>query len=116
MTMHGTETTPSLFPLHCNQFLLIVNINPIKKGRQAQFLKEYWGIGHGGSREQNTPLKSLVDVGSMIGESKFSTKRLLKLNSLIPVIQDLVESDEIKPTVAYKVISKLSKVSPSVTN
>lgn len=61
----------------------------IKKARIANFLKEYWDISHGGSRRQNGNLKSIEDVSKVLGENKRSTERILKLNDLIPEIQEL---------------------------
>lgn len=75
----------------------------IKKARIAQFLKEYWGINHGGDRasRQNGGLKTTVDVSEFIGESKRVTERLLKLNELIPQLQRLVSTGKLGTTSAY---------------
>jgi hypothetical protein len=76
--------------------------DPMKKARIAGFLKEYWGVKHGGdrAREQNAPLKTLDDVGEVIGEDRHTTKRLLKLNCLIPEIQVLVSAGKLGTTAA----------------
>ncbi|WKL03167.1 hypothetical protein Q0F98_05710 [Paenibacillus amylolyticus] len=68
--------------------------DPVRKGRQAVFLKEYWKAGHGGNRstEQYGLLKNVADA---IGESERTTKRLIKLNDLIPEIQSLVSDGSI---------------------
>ncbi|WP_440112196.1 hypothetical protein [Paenibacillus sp. QZ-Y1] len=69
-------------------------LDPIKKGRQAAFLKEYWGITNGGNKRFKTDgMKSMKDVAEAIGEkSERTTQRLIKLNDLIPEIQSLVSS------------------------
>ncbi|GGH46311.1 hypothetical protein Q9R46_16090 [Paenibacillus sp. RRE4] len=48
--------------------------DPVKKGRQGAFLKEYWKAGHGGNRAtgQYGLLKNVADV---IGESQRTTMR-----------------------------------------
>ncbi|MDR6725039.1 hypothetical protein J2W91_003525 [Paenibacillus amylolyticus] len=63
--------------------------DPIKKGRQGAFLKEYWKAGHGGNRSTR-PMVALKDIAESIGESERTTQRLMKLNDLIPEIQSLV--------------------------
>ena len=69
--------------------------DPVKKAKRAKFLKEYWGIRRGGNRRskpQNAGLKNLNDVAETLGESSDSLQRLLKLNDLIPPLQELVSS------------------------
>lgn len=72
--------------------------DPIKKARIAKFLKEYWNINHGGSRRQNGDLKTLNDVAKSIGENKRNTERILKLNDLIPELQQLVSEGKLGTT------------------
>lgn len=76
----------------------------IKKARIAQFLKEYWGVKNGNNQfkrvEQNAPPKTLSDVGDVLGENRYTTKRLLKLNDLIPEIQALVSARKLGTTAA----------------
>ena len=69
-------------------------LDPIKKGRIASFIKEYWGITHGGNkaRGQNNLLKNMKDVAKVINESERDTKRLIRLNDLVAPIQRLVSS------------------------
>lgn len=80
--------------------------DPIRKGRFAGFLKEYWGVKNGGNRSvgQNTPLKTRQDVADYIGESLEKTKTLLKLNDLIPELQKLVSSGTLGTTAAELLI------------
>lgn len=77
--------------------------DPIKKAKRAKFLKEYWGVRHGGNRKsegQNVPLKNIGDIAEAIDEDKRTTKRLLKLNDLIPELQRLVSSGKLGKTSA----------------
>ncbi|GIP51831.1 hypothetical protein [Paenibacillus vini] len=66
-------------------------------------MKEYWAIKNGGDRkseDQNGPLKTLGDIAEYIGESQTNTKRLVKLNSLIPQLQKLVSAGVLGTTAA----------------
>lgn len=78
--------------------------DPIKKGRIAQFLKEYWGIQRGGdqksekSKRQN--VHSISDIAESVGESVKQTQRLLKLNDLISPLQELVSAGKLGTTAA----------------
>lgn len=75
--------------------------DPVKKGRQAAFLKDYWKIKNNGdqSTRQNGG-RCIKDVAEVIGESERTTQRLMKLNHLIPEIQSLVSSGELGTTAA----------------
>lgn len=78
--------------------------DPVKKAKRAKFLKEYWGIRRGGNRRskpQNAGLKNLNDVAETLGESSDSLQRLLKLNDLIPPLQELVSGGQLGQTAAY---------------
>lgn len=75
--------------------------DPIKKARQAQFLKEYWGIKkHGDGTIRQNGERSMKDVQDSIGESERSTQRLIKLNDLIPELQSLVSLGKLGTTAA----------------
>jgi hypothetical protein len=71
--------------------------DPVKKSRQAQFLKEYWEIKNNGDRKSAGPMvrRSMKDVAEAINLDERSTRRLLKLNDLIPEIQLLVSSEKL---------------------
>ncbi|WP_251508838.1 hypothetical protein [Paenibacillus polysaccharolyticus] len=43
--------------------------DPVKKGRQAAFLKEYWGVKNGGNKADG-PKTHLRDIAETIGESE----------------------------------------------
>lgn len=77
--------------------------DPMKKSRIANFLKEYWEVRDGGDRKsegQNAFRKNMKDIGDTIGESERTTKRILKLNDLIPSLQDLVSEGKLGTTAA----------------
>ncbi|WP_366348340.1 hypothetical protein [Paenibacillus amylolyticus] len=70
--------------------------DPVKKGRQAAFLKDYWKIKSNGDQSVRTMVgRSMKDVADSIGESERTTQRLIKLNDLIPEIQFLVSDGAI---------------------
>lgn len=75
--------------------------DPIKKARIAQFLKEYWGIRDKGDHTARHNVgRSMKDVQEILAESEKSTQRILKLNKLIPQIQQLVSSKQLGTTAA----------------
>lgn len=74
--------------------------DPIKKARIAQFLKEYWGVQRGNNQHNRKGQNGLSKIADTIDESMTSTKRLLKLNALIPEIQSLVSSGKLGTTAA----------------
>ncbi|MCL6477046.1 MAG: ParB N-terminal domain-containing protein [Peptococcaceae bacterium] len=80
--------------------------DPMKKARRAAFLKKYWDVRHKSHnlKGQNGLLesKTMKDVANAIGEDESTTKRLLKLNDLIPELQALVSSGELGTTAAYE--------------
>jgi hypothetical protein len=85
----------------------------MKKARIAGFLKEYWGVKNGGDRksvEQNAQLKTTEDISEVINESYHQTRRLLKLNDLIPELQQLVSEGKLGTTAA----EQLAYLSPEV--
>lgn len=72
--------------------------DPIKKARIAQFLKEYWGVNQG--TRKGLGQNGLTDVAEIIGETERTTKRLIKLNDLIPELQALVSAGKLGTTAA----------------
>lgn len=77
--------------------------DPIKKAKIAHFLKDYWEVRDGGDRKsegQNAFRKNMKDIGDTIGESERTTKRILKLNDLIPQLQALVSEGKLGTTAA----------------
>lgn len=89
--------------------------DPIKKARIATFLKEYWGVreGSAGKRKiggHNASQKTTSDIAESIGETERTTKRILKLNDLIPQLQSLVSSGKLGTTAA----EQLAYLTPEV--
>nr|WP_328702016.1 ParB N-terminal domain-containing protein [Alicyclobacillus fructus] len=87
--------------------------DPMRKARRAKFLAEYWGVQRGGdrrSKDQIGLLKTLDDIADSIGESKTNTKRLIKLNNLIPELQALVSSGKLGTSAA----EQLAYLSPEI--
>ncbi|MDJ0331734.1 hypothetical protein [Planococcus sp. S3-L1] len=78
--------------------------DPIKKARIAQFLKEYWGVRNGINQYKRVPHngegKTSSDIAETIGAQPKHLNRILKLNKLIPQIQQLVSSKQLGTTAA----------------
>lgn len=72
--------------------------DPIKKSRIANFLKEYWGIRQGSRSDLVNNSPSSKDIANAIGESIDNTKRIMKLNDLIPELQQLVSEGKLGKT------------------
>lgn len=75
--------------------------DPIKKAKRAEFLKKYWNVRQG-KKGQNVPIKTMEDIAAAIGEDERTTKRLMKLNDLIPELQSLVSSGKLGTTAAHE--------------
>ena len=78
--------------------------DPIKKAKRAEFLKRYWGVREGRPEKlgKNYPVsKTLDDVARAVNENRENLKKLLKLNDLIPALQDLVSQGRLSQTAAY---------------
>jgi len=87
--------------------------DPMRKARRAKFLAEYWGVQRGGdrrSKDQIGLLKTLDDIADSLGESKTNTKRLIKLNDLIPELQALVSCGKLGTSAA----EQLAYLSPEI--
>lgn len=89
------------------------NTNPIKLGRCLLELERIYGIRQGSAGKVSldstlsTP-KTQEDLISELGMNKDTYLNYKKLTTLIPELQNLVENDTISPSVASRVISKLS--------
>ena len=90
----------------------IGNTNAIKFARCIAELERIYDIRNGGNRKSerdNLVLKSQSDLANELGFSNKQLQDYKKLLNLIPELQDLIEKDQISPTIGYKVLSKLSK-------
>lgn len=81
----------------------------IKKAKRAQFFARYWGVRQGSLAKPGTPegkfspqVKTLADVAKAVGESEANLKKILKLNDLVPELQELVSSGKLGQTAAYE--------------
>src|SRR5690625_877432 len=76
--------------------------DPIKKSRIANFLKEYWGIHDGMNQHsrvgQNADPKTTENIAEFMGEEERNTRRFMKLNDLIPELQELVSTRRLGTT------------------
>ena len=86
----------------------IGNINPMKMAKCIVELERIYGIKNGGNRKSNINSKTQKDLAEQINLTQQQLNRYKNLLNLIPELQDLVESDEVKSTVAYKIWAKLS--------
>lgn len=76
-----------------------VETDPIKKARIANFLKEYWGVKRGSNQMRHFDAsKTTKGIGDLIGEDVRSTQRIMKLNDLIPELQELVSKGKLGTT------------------
>src|SRR5699024_10772383 len=72
--------------------------DPIKKSRIANFLKEYWGVKQGSRSDFIDNQRSSKDIAKVIGESEWNTRQIMKLNDLIPELQNLVSEGKLSQT------------------
>lgn len=79
--------------------VLFAHVSTAKKAKRARFLKEYWGVRHGNNQNSRVPPmgkpKTSQDVAEAVGTNAKHLGRLLKLNDLIPELQDLVSSKKL---------------------
>jgi ParB family chromosome partitioning protein len=89
----------------------IGNLNGIKFARCIVELERLYGIKNGGDRKSDTDnldVKTQKQLAEDLGISQEQLRSYKKLLQLIPDFQDLVESDKLSATTAYKVYAKLS--------
>lgn len=88
------------------------NINPLKMAKCIRELERIKGIRNGGDRKsdgQNVPLINQSDLAEELHMSPKHLRRFKSLLNLIPELQDLVETGELKASIGYTVLSKLPK-------
>lgn len=87
------------------------NVNPMKMARCIVELERIYGIQRGGDRgnqyKEANPnylgLKTQQNLAQQIHITDEQLRNYKKLNDLIPELQQLVEKNELKSTVAYKI-------------
>jgi ParB-like chromosome segregation protein Spo0J len=90
----------------------IGNTNSVKFARCIVELEKIYNINHGGNRKSNGDnlnLKTQEELSTELGISQRQLSDYKKLLTLIPELQQLIETDKLSPTIGYKVLSKLSK-------
>jgi len=89
------------------------NTNPIKLGRCIVELENIYGVRKGSlgitSHVDNPHQVTQKDIAENVGVSQDQAKGYKKLLTLIPELQDSIESGILSPTVGYKVLSRLPK-------
>ena len=91
----------------------IGNVNPIKIARCIVELERIAGIKHGGDRKSSETEFPLVTQAELAKKFDMSQQQLLKykkLVTLVPELQDVVESGELSVKDASAYISKLSEI------
>lgn len=91
----------------------IGNTNPVKMGRCIVELERIYGINHGGNRKSNPnnldlKVTTQKDLANMIGVNDETLRNYKKLTTLIPELEDLVETGIVTPTTASTMLAKLS--------
>lgn len=90
------------------------NINPLKMAKCIKELERIKGIRNGGDRgnqykvaeRQNVALANQNDLSEDLGLTTRQIQRYKSLLNLIPELQDLVETGELKASIGYTVLSK----------
>ncbi len=80
-------------------------------GRIICELERIYGIKNGGDRKSDSTLsnlKSQSDLREELGMSKDTYANYKKLTTLIPELQEMVDSDQITTSVASRVLARLS--------
>ena len=89
------------------------NINPLKMAKCIRELERIKGIKHGNNQHSRTLQNANSTTQSDLAEELHMTQdkliRYKSLLNLIPELQDLVETGELKASIGYTVLSKLPK-------
>ena len=89
------------------------NINPLKMAKCIRELERIKGIKHGNNQHSRTgknfPSSNQSDLAEELNISPKHLRNFKSLLNLIPELQDLVETGELKASIGYTVLSKLPK-------
>lgn len=89
------------------------NINPLKMAKCIKELERIKGIKHGNNQHSRTgknfPSSNQSDLAEELNISPKHLRNFKSLLNLIPELQDLVETGELKASIGYTVLSKLPK-------
>lgn len=88
----------------------------MKMARCIVELERIYGIRQGSAGKVSllesdnlTPNKTQLDLADAVGISKQQLSDYKKLNTLIPDLQELIETGELKATTGYKIWAKMSQ-------
>ena len=95
---------------------VVGNPNPIKLGRCFDFLRNYYGIQHGGDRKSemvkskpnNSDLISNEDLANTYSVSVDTLENYVKLSKVIPEVATLIKTGTITKTTALAMMKNLS--------
>lgn len=86
------------------------NINPLKMAKCIRELERIKGIKHGNNQHsrmlQNANSTTQSDLAEQLHMTQDKLIRYKSLLNLIPELQDLVETGELKASIGYTVLSK----------
>lgn len=88
------------------------NVNPMKMAKCIHELERIYGIKNGGDRKSDLHNPNLITQEKLAEQMGISQDQLLRykqLLDLIPEIQELVDKNKLKPTVAREFLAKLSQ-------
>ncbi|MCW6081305.1 hypothetical protein LAV58_02150 [Clostridium botulinum] len=90
------------------------NVNAMKMAKCIKELERIYGIKKGNNQNSGSEIiseakKSQEDLANQIGIDERQLRNYKKLNELIPELQSLVETGELKSTTAYKIWARLPK-------
>ena len=89
------------------------NINPLKMAKCIRELERIKGIKHGNNQHsrirKNFASSNQNDLSEDLGLTTRQVQNYKSLLNLIPELQDLVETGELKASIGYTVLSKLPK-------
>lgn len=99
----------------------IGNPNPIKLGKCFQFLNEYYGFHQGNSSNQHEQKEKLftfansdipsnqTELAESYGITKQTMNNYMRMASMIPELEDLVDTGILAPTTALAMMRNLSE-------
>lgn len=119
--LHISKEDMILEDLICTNIMQrgVGNVNPMKMARCIMELERIYGIRKGGSgyygnqfEKKELPNNSVTpktqqNLAKQLGLSEDTLQNYKKLNELIPELQSLVETGDLKSTTAYKIWAKL---------
>ena len=92
------------------------NTNPVKLGRCFSFLNEYYGFVHGGDRKSSEKVFNLIsdeptnqkELAESYGITQQTMNNYMRMASMIPELEDLVDTGIVTKDTALAIIRNLS--------